>query len=440
MKRMTYVDESGNTVNQSLERKRPLLNFFFVFGTVLPIILIGFIIYNVVINVNCLKVYNTIKTASYNFLKDDENLPNLEGESVKINISDLYDNGYLSSINTNNMKTSGTVKVTRYKKDYIYTLDVKNCEKCSTNMKYGSWSGEVSYYPSDKAIIDVIPYYNYYERDVSTTKWSEYYDSDELSDETSKYGIKLPLDEETLPEIPTEAKIFNIENDTTYYYRYRDRTWKWYDIVGDYSTFTSTQPSGYANKDESSERYTDWSEYSLNYPKEADYRTITSTTGYKFYYENSKGKKIYYNSGKYTAREDVNTEKYNMTESDTATLYRYRDKQWRWYNGTKRRYSSLRNSGSTDYPYKDYDTETLGNASSWSSESNINTANQEYRTEERKLMTRFRIEYETISLKVLKTPLNRADFTKKVRMSVPQFAKNKNYKLEVTYKFKYKKS
>ena len=72
----------------------------------------------------------------------------------------------------------------------------------------------------------------------------------------------------------SDASIINIESDSTYYYRYRDRTWKWYDIEGDYSEFSSEQPAGYANKDENSSRYTEWTEYSLNYPAEKDYRTI----------------------------------------------------------------------------------------------------------------------------------------------------------------------
>ena len=65
---------------------------------------------------------------------------------------------------------------------------------------------------------------------------------------------------------------------------------------------------------------------------------------------------------------------------------------------------------------------------------------QEYRVEERKIMTRFRIRYEILSLKVLSAPLNRNDFEKKVKMSIPEFNSNENYKLEVTYKFKYRKS
>lgn len=439
MRRQTYVDEEGNVVDQSLEAKKPILTFFFIFGSILPIVVIVLIIITMFQNGNCLKVYDSIKSASLKYAKDQGELPGIEGENTTVQITELYEEQYLKSSLTNNTRCSGSVKITKYKDDYIYTVDARGCGNCSVNTKYGAWSKEQTAYPSGKAIVDVIPYYNYYEKDTSYTKWTDYMDESEISDETSEYGIKLPLDEEDLPEIPVEGKIVNIENDMTYYYRYRDRTWKWYDIVGDYSNFSSEQPQGYANKDTGSEKYTEWTEYSLNYPEEKDYRTIQSTTGYKFYYLNDKGKKIYYNSGQYSAREDVNTEKYNRTESDTTTLYRYRDKQWRWYNGTKRKYSSLSSTAPKGKPYKDTETETLGNPTAW--EATINNAgDSDYRIIEKKIMTRFRIEYEVLSLKVLKTPLNHYDFEQKVKMTIPEFASNKNYELEVTYKFKYKKS
>lgn len=440
MKRQTYVDEEGNTINRALENKRPLLNFFFIFGTILPIVIIIFIIVAAVQNNGCLKIYNELKKASLNYAKDAGTVPNLEGESVTIKINDLYDDKYITKGKTDNYRCSGSVKITKYKDKYVYTIDARSCGKCSVNLKYGAWSNEQSSYPSGKAIVDVIPYYNYYDRDVSTTKWSDYFDDDELQDEVSEYGIRLPMDMDEIPEVPTDANIINIESDSTYYYRYRDRMWKWYDIEGDYSEFSSEQPAGYANKDENSSRYTDWSEYSLNYPAEKDYRTIQQTTGYKFYYRNDDGKKIYYNSGKYSARADVNTDKYDKTEDDTATLYRYRDEQWRWYNGTKRKYSSLSSTAPRNRPYKDRDTETLGEPTAWKSESEVNASNQEYRVEERKIMTRFRTQYEMISLKVLNKPLPKKEFEEKVRMSIPEFASNENYKLEVTYKFKYRKS
>ena len=44
MKRQTYVDQEGNQINQALEQKRPLLDFLFVIGNILPIVIIIFII------------------------------------------------------------------------------------------------------------------------------------------------------------------------------------------------------------------------------------------------------------------------------------------------------------------------------------------------------------------------------------------------------------
>ena len=440
MKRQAYVDEEGNVINQSLESKRPLLSFLFVFGTILPIIIIIIIIVIAFQNNHCLKIYDNLKSASLKYAKDQGNLPSLEGESINVRLDDLYSDEYLTSTSTDNNRCSGNIKITKYKDDYVYTIDANGCGQCSVNKKYGGWSAEQSAYPSGKAIVDVIPYYNYYEKETNHTKWTDYFDNSELSDETSKYGIKLPLDETKLPKVPSEGKISNITNETTYYYRYRNISWKWYDIEGDYSNFSSEQPSGYANKDEGSMRYTEWTDYSLNYPEEKDYRTIQNTTGYKFYYLNDSGKKIYYNSGQYSAREDVHTDKYDQTDEDTTTLYRYRDQQWRWYNGTKRKYSSLSSTAPNGRPYKDTETETLGSATAWEPVLGVYTDDQDYRIVERKIMTRFRIEYEILSLKVLNKPLNHSDFEKKIKTSILEFASNPQYELEVTYKFKYRKS
>ena len=44
---------------------------------------------------------------------------------------------------------------------------------------------------------------------------------------------------ESLPEIPKDGNIITIENDITNFYRYKDRIWKWYDIEGNYSNFSS---------------------------------------------------------------------------------------------------------------------------------------------------------------------------------------------------------
>ena len=441
MKRMTYVDPEGNTTNVGLERKKPLLRFLLVLNILIPTIILGFLTYTVIINKKCINVYDAIKKASLSYLKSSGETPAIEGESTVVNVEDLYSEQFLDSNATYNTLCTGTVKVTKHKKEYIYTLEVNNCNKCSVDKKYSSWSSLQTAYPKSKAIIDVVPYYNYYDREYNTTKWSDYYDDDQLSDEVSKYGIRLPLDTSKLPEIPKEGIETNIEADSAYYYRYRDRSWKWYDLEGDYSGFSSERPDGFANKDEKSERVTDWSEYSLNYPQEkSEYREISKTTGYRFYYENKKGKKIYYNSGKYAAREEVNTDKYNKYDNETVELYRFRDKQWRWYNGQKRRYSGYMSKPNDYTPYKDKETEILGNPTNWSKEQSTDDTNQEYRIEERKFMTKFRKQYEILSLLRLKEPLEKEEFEEKIRSNILEFSSRDDKKLDVTYKYKYRKS
>lgn len=441
MKRMTYVDKQGNQVNVDLERKKPMLKFLFFIGNIIPIIIVGFIIYTVIQNKICINIYDSIKKASMTYLEDQGNVPSVEGENTTINIGDLYSEQYLKSANTGDTLCSGTVKVTKYKDDYVYTLDVGKCNQCSVNKKYGGWSSEVSYYPSDNAIIDVIPYYNYYDRELNTTKWSDYYDDSEIEDEVSEeYGIKLPKDMSELPEVPKEGKTYTIENDTTYYYRYRDRSWKWYDIEGEYSGFSSERPDGFANKDEDSEITSEWSEYSLDYPQEKSYRTIEQATGYKYYYVNKKGEKIYYNNEKYTASDEVDTSKYNERESETATLYRYRDKKWRWYNGQARKYSYYNSRQPQGYNFKDAETEEVGKPSNWSEEQRIDAETLEYRIEEKKLMTRYRIKYEILSSLVLKTPLTKEKFEEIVKSNILEFSSREDKKINVTYKFKYRVS
>ncbi len=439
MKRMTYVDKNGNQVDQALENKKLLLRFFFVFGTVLPIILLILIIVTVFQNSHCSKIYDIIKKSAKNYVQDEASLPEVEGENVTVSIGDLYAEQYLKSTQTNNTLCSGTVKITKYKKEYIYTIDVKNCNSCSTDKRFKTWSNPQTNYPKGKTIVDVIPYYNYYDRDINITKWSRYYDDSELADEESEYGVKMPLDQKDIPEVPKEANIFTIEKEETKFYRYRDKSWKWYDIVGNYSEHASEKPAGYANKDENTLIYTDWTEYVQNYPEEKEYRTIEQTTGYKLYYLNDKNEKVYYNDGKYSPRDEVNTEKYDKQEPETITLYHYRDKMWRWYNGTKRNYSNYSSQGTPRTPYKDEKIEMLGNPTSWDIKQTLNESNKEYRLEESKIMTRFRIKYEFLTLLKLKEALPQEEFEEKVKSTINEFNSREDVKLEVTYKFKYKK-
>lgn len=440
MKRASYVDGAGNTIDHSFESKKTFLRIFFVIGTILPIIIIGFIIYTMIDNTKCKNVYKTIENATHEYLKDNGIVPTFEGESETVKIDKLYSGKFLSSGYTNDLTCSGKVKVTKYKNDLIYTIDLQNCNTCSTNQRYHTWSTETKYFPTNKTVIDVIPYYNYYERQISTTDWSKEFEEEDLEKKKSKYGVRMPNEEniDRMPEVPTEGNVVEVQASESTEYRYRDKQWMWYDTPGNYSEFSSEQPNGFANRDDSTKTYTEWSEYSLNHPEEKEYRDIQSTTGYKYYYEKG-GKKIYANNGKYTASEDVDQNKYTKRDDDTSTLYRYRDAKWRWYNGQKRRYSSYRSVGTKDYPYCDKETEQYTSYGSWSKESKITSANQSYREEETKQMTKLRYVYEILSLKVLDKEITQKEFIEKTGMTAPEFAALENYKLEITYKFKYQK-
>ena len=94
-----------------------------------------------------------------------------------------------------------------------------------------------------------------------------------------------------------------------------------------------------------------------------------------------------------------------------------------------------------DYtPYKDKETEILGNPTNWSKEQSTDDTNQEYRIEERKFMTKFRKQYEILSLLRLKEPLEKEEFEEKIRSNILEFSSRDDKKLDVTYKYKYRKS
>ncbi|MBQ9011724.1 MAG: hypothetical protein IJ093_03655 [Bacilli bacterium] len=438
MKRTSYVDNQGNPIDYKFESKKHILRSFFVFGTIIPIILIGFIIYNVFQNNKCNKIYNNIKSAAYDYLTEEEKLPIIEGESEKISMSKLYSNDNLSSAQTGNIKCTGNIKVTKYKKTYIYTLELNNCNSCTTNIHYKGWSSESSYYPRNKSNIDVTPYYNYYERQLNTTEWTKYFTPEELSDKKSEYGIYLPLNINEMPQIPEEANIADVQTEEKNQYRYADKKWRWYDIVGDYSEFSSEQPDGYANKDTTTAQKTEWSSYSQNYPEEKSYREIITTTGYIYYYQEN-GKKIYANHKNYTASEDIDETKYNRKEGSGTKMYKYRDTKWRWYNGQQRRYSAFSQTKPASYNYRDDEAVITTGYTSWTDTSSLDDTNRDFRTEEIRVTKRYRYVYEILSDTVLDKPVNKERFIQTTGMTVPEFNNMENYKLEVSYKFKYQK-
>lgn len=438
MRRNRYVDENGNPINYGYESKKPILYLFFIISVIIPLILIGLIIYTAINNNYCHDIYVQIENASYKYLQDNKDLPKNEGDSITVKMDDLYEHSYITKGQTTSKKCTGDVKVTKYEDDYIYTLDVNNCDKCSVNKRYKSWGSETSYYNSSKTIVDVIPYYNIYDRQVGLTEWSDYYDEEELANKVSKYGVRLPKDKSEMPVEPEGSTIVEAQKEEKTFYSYSDKSWKWYDIVGDYSGFYSEQPNGYSYKDENTRKYTEYTDYSLSYPEEHDYREIRSERGYKFYYVDENGEKVYANNGKYAVEDDVDLDVYTERDEEYATMYSYRDEVWRWYNGEPRRYSSYRKTQPNGYPYRDDELYSLDSYSSWNEESSLTPENASYRVEKTKVMTRFRYVYEILSLKILDEDLPRNEFEETTNMTLNQVRNNENYKLEVNYKFKYR--
>lgn len=437
MKRPAYVDENGNKINENGSLKHKL-TLYFVIGTIFPIIILCLIFYQMYSNSSCLKVYNNIKNGANDYLEKKDKFPSFEGESVTVNVTKLYEERFLANYETNNTECSGSVKVTKYKDEYVYTIELENCKTCTTSKKYGKWSSFLSNYPKGKTIVDVIPYYNYYEVELGVTDWSKYYDDSELSDTIDEtYKTRIPANDD-LPTVPSDVKIIGLNTQQRTLYSYQDKTWKWYDIVGDYSDFSSEKPDGYAYKDTNTEKYSEWSEYSYSSPEEKEYRTIERKTAYKFYYLNDENKKIYYNNGKYSVSADRT--KYPFMESETAVMFRYRDKVWRWYNGQKRNYSNYTNTPNERYLYKDLELYSLGANSAFKETSSLTSENSSYRVETKKVQTRFQIKYEVSSLPIYDTPLERETFLKRINTTIPKFANKDDIRVEVTYKFRYRKS
>ena len=432
-----YVNEDGTPyVKKEIDKKKVMT----IAGIILAVIFLVLIIANLVITNKkkkaCNKIEETVISAAYKYASDKKILPEVGGQEIEVSSEDLIKENYIKKSDLTYEENVGkaTVTITKYKEDYIKSVELENCGYCTS--RYKKWSKETDKYDEDKNVVDVITTYNYYNRSTYYTKYTDYIESSEVSTKKSKYGTYLPLDESILPEIPSTGVIVTIEQQTKTYYSYRDKRWRYYKYQCDYSAFSSEQPSGYANKDRGTVQYTEWSKWSINYPDEKDYRTIKKDTGYRWYYKDGK-KKIYYNSGEYTPEQP--SEKYTEKEKKTVTMYSYRDQEWRWYNDCKRYYTGITSKKNDNYPYRDDETLTYTNWTSWKPESSVNSENSYYREEKTDTHSRYRIKYDIYSLIKLDEALPEKEFEKKLGKSLEEIAKDPTIALEITYKFKYKK-
>ncbi len=413
-------------------------NKIIIAGIVLIVLMIIIIIISSLGPNKCAPLEDLAKEKAYLYLEDTNTLPIVPGTSVIVEIDTLIDEGYIKSSEfmCDDLTCSGEVKVTKIEDDYIRTFNLTNCGECTTEDKY-KMSGETSKLPN-RDLVDVTTYYNYYDKETYNTSYTNYFESSEVSKTLSEYDNYLPLDEDDLPNVPEQAVIANIEQDTKNYYSYSDQQWKFYkDNGGQYSHLSSEQPAGYANKDTNTAIKLEYTEWSINYPEEKDYRSIKSDTGYQWYYENKDGDKVYYNNGEYLV--DQPDDQYTEKSKESVKMYSYQDTQWRWYNGTRRNYSSYTSTTPSNYPNKDVELTRHTDYTSFRDYSSLDASNSSYRTEVVDVYSRYRIQYYILSFPILEEPILGTELEAKLGMTLEEIYNSQNYYLEPTYKYTYGK-
>ena len=451
----TIESELENPVHQ-FENLKPIVepdyNKYRKIGIIVTIALVGIVIVLLIIsaivkashNKVCIPIEDKVINAAFDYAKANNLLPKNAGDNTTIKLDTLYQNNKLnqSDITVKDNICDGSVKITKYKNDYIKTINLTSCGYCTSDKRYGKWSKETTKEPSGKnMIVDVIAYYNYYTYEDYNSSWTKYLRSDLINKEISeKYNIALPIEQKNLPNIPDEAKILKIEKEDKNYYRYRDKRWKFYiNQGGNYTNyFTSEPPNGYPNKDDATLKYTSWSEWSLNYPEVKSYRTIESSQGYKWYYLKGK-EKVYWNGGAYSVNQP--SDKYNVKDKEHGSekMYRYRDKTWRWYNGNKRKYSSYSSVAPKGYTNKDNDLVEYTSWTTWRDVSHVNDSNRSYREQEVDVYSRYRINYRMTSYMKLDKYLTLKEFEKETKSSLSDMLQQEKTDVDIIYKFKYRK-
>ena len=392
--------------------------------------------YNNTINNKCNNFEKEAIEAAFKFAIDYDLLPSYEGTSQRINLEAVnnWNNEFRNST------CSGTLNIIKTDVGYVKELDLTNCNKCTTSKK--SLTKESDTFNQNKNIVRVNISYNYKNREINYSPWTEWYDSSLINPTTSEYNINLPYDEKNYPKTPNEAVIIDYEVEKKNFYSYRDASWKFYKVANNaYSGFSSTKPTNYAYKDTKTEITTKQSEWSINYPEEADYRQIKTTTGYRYYYEDEDGTKIYYNNGNYAAKiEDETLAKlYTKKEKDTVKMYSYIDTMWKWYNGSPRQYSSYMKESNNNYPYKDTDLVKYGNWSKWLETSSINSSNFNYREEKTDIHSRYRAKYAFDSQEILNQYMSLHDFEMATGRAVADMQNDDSINVLIKYTYQYGK-
>lgn len=405
----------------------------YTIGVFIIIGIIGLISFNIYKNNKCTSIEDKILEYTTEYAEGNNLLKLKEGDYVIVNIDDIYNNGYQTI--TNGGTCTGTVKFTMAEEKIIKTLDITGCGFCSTNQRYKKTWNKSNTYVNSK-LIDVDVKYNYYNAETFYTKWTEWYPSSEIDKAVNvQYGVTLPKNIKKYPAVPETSEVLKYDVEYKTYYSYRDMTWLWYkNDNNDYSNnWYSTKPNGYANKDEKTLKYTDWSNWSLNYPEEESYRSIKSSTGYRWYYLDEDKEKHYWNGGAYAVECPDNN---YPSSDDSAKMYSYRDATWRWYNGDERNYYyQYSQTEPRNYPYKDPLMTSYTKWSNWSADL---PESKENRSIESDLYYRYRAFYRDVNFLVLNDYLSKEEFQEKIGTTLEEFRHDNTKKISYKYTYLYK--
>ena len=415
-----------NAVKDLSESKQVIIKIFMIIFPLIIIIIIINLIISGIRNGNCLEVRKELSDYIDSYVMSNNLLPTINGDNIEINLNDV------KKVTFNDEICTGTVKITKVNDDYIKTFNLENCSYCRTD-NFGKEKNDYDGISN----VDVVVYINYYNVTNNNSRWSDYIPFEKISTEETN-GVMLPLSEEDLPEISEEAIITEIIKEDKIFYSYRDKRWLWYKNYNEnYSDFSSEQPAGYSQKDEDTETRTAYSEWAIDYPEEKSYREITSATGYRWYKKDDNGDIIWWNNGEFypTKPEDG----YYKDNESKITMYRYYDYEWKWYNGTKREYSSRLSSTppASSYKYKDEDITSYSDWSNYVTYSSLNSDNITYREEITNTHSRYMIKYKIRSLLVLNEALERKEFEETTGRTLEEMYNDPNIDLEITFKYKY---
>jgi len=390
------------------------------------IILISVFLITTILNGRSTRVCTSLKEEIINSLDEyvtkNNLLPKLNGTSITVDISNAED-----KFTFNDNIVTGTVTYTNYNGNYIKTVEIQNADHCTT----GEFKKETSEY-DEKKNNKVIAYFNYNKVETFNSKWTEYIPSEEISTEATN-GVYLPIDEKVLPTIPSNAVIAEYVTENKTYYSYRDKQWRFYKNDIKYSSYSSNKPSGYTNKDIYTEKESEPTEWSLDYPKEYDYRSIKTKTGYQWYYTEGK-ERVYWENGKYSIESPG--DEYKSDPDTAAKMYSYTDKMWRWYNGdTKRGYSGYLSEMPKNYNYRDDSTLTYTKWSTFKDKSYLTNENKSYREQKTDVRTRYLIKYEIHYEELLDEPVSLEELETIIGKSYEEIMKDETLNVNVTFKF-----